>query len=366
MARTKALLFQPFRLRFWMKLAIVAVLSGALIGGCNANFNTNNFGGSTDSQQTAGFGKIVDALRARPAMWATIATVAVAFLLIVFILFMYISSVLRFVLLEALLSGECHIRAGWRYWKTEGVRLFGWQLMFGLVTTGGTLALIAIPLYAAWRKGILKNLPAHLPEFIAGAAVIFLAIGGLALVSFVIGTFIHDFIIPVMRYERAGFLAAWRSAWARVTVAPGSLAVYYLMKLVLLMGASIVVSIVSLFVFLILLLPLLLVGIIAVLLGGLLAVGLGGVGIAIVITLGLIFGSLVGFGIAYAQATLTLPVTAFMQYYALYYFGSRYEPLGAQLVPAPPPVPVAPVAAPIVPPVIPPMEPGPGPAPASI
>jgi hypothetical protein len=372
--RTKALLFQPFRMRFWLKLAIVAVLSGALVGGCNANFNFNNVGGqhptsggSSGSQSVPpGFGKIADALRQHPGMWAAIATGVVAFLLVVFILFVYISSVLRFVLLDALLSGEIHIRAGWHYWKAEGMRLFGWLLLFGLVTTGGTLALIAAPLYAAWRKGILGNLPAHLPEFIAGAAVIFLTIAALALVSFVVGTFIHDFVVPVMRYERAGFLAGWQTAWSRLTIAPGSLAVYYLLKIALLMGAGIAVSIVSFFVFLLLLVPLVLIGLVAVLISGILIAALGGVGLAIVITLGLVFGLLFGFGMAYAQATVTLPVTAFMQYYALFFLGSRYEPLGAQLFPAPPPVPVAPVAAPLVPPVIPPMEPGSGPAPASI
>lgn len=364
MARTKALLFQPFRVRFWLKLAIVAVLSGALVGGCNANFNSD-FGGSsrsggssTDAKDVPGFGKIMDALRARPAMWATLATVGIAFLLVVFVIFLFVASVLRFVLLEALLSGECHIRAGWRYWKTEGMRLFGWKLLFGLVTTGGMFALIALPLYAAWRKGILGDLRSHLPEFIAGAAVIFLAVAALAVISFLVGTFIHDFVVPVMRYERAGFLAAWRSAWSRLAVAPGSLAVYYLLKLALLMGAGIVVSIVAMIVFVILLLPLLLVGVVAVLLGSLLVVGLGGVGLAIVLTLALLFGLLVALGLAYAQATLTLPITAFMQYYALFYFGSRYQPLGAQLVPEAPPMPFAP---PLAPPIMPPMEPGPAP-----
>src|SRR4029079_8749702 len=102
---------------------------------------------------------------------------------------------------------------------------------------------------------------AHLPEFIAGAAVIFLAVAGLALIAFVLGTLIHDFVVPVMRYERAGFLAAWRTAWSHLAPAPGNLALYYLLKLALAMGAGVIVSIVSVFVFVILLLPLLLIGV---------------------------------------------------------------------------------------------------------
>jgi len=355
--------------RFWLKLAIVAVLSGALVGGCNGNFNYNSFGdtrtaggGSTGAKDVPGFGKILEALKEHPAMWASVATGIIAFLLLVFIIFLFVASVLRFVLLEALLTGECHIRAGWRYWKTEGTRLFGWKLLFGLLTTGGTFALVAFPIYAAWRRGILTNLPAHLPEFIAGAAVIFLAVAGLALIAFVLGTFIHDFVVPVMRYERAGFLAAWRTAWSHLAPAPGNLALYYLLKLALAMGAGVIVSIVSVFVFVILLLPLLLIGVLAVLLSGVLIAGFGGAGLAIVITLGLVFGLVVALGIAYAQATLTLPVSAFMQYYALFYFGSRYQPLGAQLIPSPPPLPVMP--APVAPPGAAPLPPGPEPSPA--
>jgi len=369
MAHTKRLLFQPFRVRFWLKLAILAVLSGALAGGCNGRFNFNSgFGNTsrsggdsttTSSQLPPEFAKIGASLRANPGMWAAIATIVVAVLVAVFILFLYISSVLRFVWLETLLSGECHIRAGWQFWKIEGVRLFGWSLLFGLVSTGGTLALIAVPLWAAWRKGILTNLSAHLAEFFAGAIVIFLAIAGLALVSFLIGTFIHDFVVPVMRYERAGFLPAWRTAWDRVAVTPGSLALYYLLKICLLIGASIVVGIISIIVFVILLLPLLLIGVVAVLLTALIAAGLGTVGLAIVITLGFVFGLLFVFGIAYLQTVITLPVSVFLQYYSLFYFGSRYQPLGEQLVPTPPPLPLAPPAAPLV---APPMEPGPAPS----
>src|SRR5204863_1190962 len=111
--------------------------------------------------------------------------------------------------------------------------------------------LIAIPVWAAWKKGILTDLPHHLPEFFAGAIVTFLAIAGLTFVSFLIGTFIHDFVVPTMRYERAGFLAAWQTAWDHVGRTPGSLAVYYLFKVVLLIAASIVIGIVSIFVFLI-------------------------------------------------------------------------------------------------------------------
>ncbi|MBI2678335.1 MAG: hypothetical protein HYX28_06105 [Candidatus Koribacter versatilis] len=360
-AHAKRLLFQPFRMRFWLKLAILAVLSGALTGGCNGNFNFRNFGGMNDKTSTGakdapGFGKIADSIRTHPGMWAGVATGVVAFLLIVFVVFMFVSSVLRFVWLDALLAGQFHIRAGWRFWRHEGVRLFGWQLLFGMVSTGGTLALIAIPLWAAWKKGILTDLPRHLPEFFAGAAVTLLAIAGLALISFFIGTFIHDFVVPTMRYQRAGFLSAWQTAWDHVGATPGSLALYYLFKVVLLIAASIVVGIVSIFVFLIVLLPLLLIGVIAVLLGALIAAGLGPVGVAILITLGVLFGLAFGFGLAYLNTVVTLPVTVFMQYYGLYYFGSRYHPLGAQLVPELPPAPVAPPLPPLVPP---PTEPGP-------
>lgn len=365
MAHTKRLLFQPFRFRFWLKLAILAVLSGAIAGGCNSNLNFNNFGGSntrtsTGAKDVPGFGKIADSIRTHPAMWAGIATGVVAFLLVVFIVLVFVSSVLRFVWLEALLSGQAHIRAGWRFWRPEGVRLFGWSLLFGLVSTTGMLVLIAVPLWAAWKKGILTDLPRHLPEFFAGAAVTFLAIAGLAFVSFLIGTFIHDFVVPTMRYERAGFLSAWKTAWGRVGSAPGSLAIYYLFKVVLIIAASIVVGIISIFMFLILLLPLLLFGVVALLIGGLIAAGLGPVGIAVLIMLGLVFGILFGFGAAYLQTVVTLPVTVFMQYYGLYYFGSRYQPLGAQLLPELPPLPIVPPEVPpSVPPMPPPIEPGP-------
>src|SRR5205807_10371278 len=50
-----------------------------------------------------------------------------------FVLLAYVSSVLRFVLFDAVLAGNIRIREAWARRQSQGVRLFGFHLLLGLM-----------------------------------------------------------------------------------------------------------------------------------------------------------------------------------------------------------------------------------------
>ena len=98
--RTKQQLFQPFRFSRWWRLALTSLLAGEL--GSGGNFNFNWF-----SQKSSGKGNDFSLLAA-PAWpnWHDYLPVMVAAMIslaLLMVIFIYVSSVFRFILLDSVL-----------------------------------------------------------------------------------------------------------------------------------------------------------------------------------------------------------------------------------------------------------------------
>lgn len=335
---TKTNLFNPFRWGFWIRVAILGLLTGEMSsgGGCNfrmpANWNRPRHDQFVSSAPNFPH---VDP----HVLWA-ILPVIIATVVILSLIFMYISSVCRFVLLEAVLNGQVSIRDGWSRWRGQGTRYFVFKLLFGLLFLAiiGTGALVLLMMFgvASWRH--TGGPPA---SAIAGLIVGGLFLLLLALPFILVQLLAKDFAVPVMALEGTTFGDAWRRVWAMGTSEPLSVAGYVGMKIVLSIAAAIIFGIITLIGLVILAIPTAIVGAMAFVIGKAIGLGIGPLTITLIVAAGVILVAC----IIFVAAIIHVPVAMFFPSYALYFFAGRYQPLHDRLFPPPlpaPPVPEAP------------------------
>ncbi len=342
--RMKRLLFKPFRFGVWWRLAVLALFTGELSSsGFNFNFPGNfNF----PSQH-----KNADPLAAAPPFhWPSlphlIAWIALAALVVVVVglIFTYISSILRFVLFDAVLSGNVRIREGWRRWKQHGATLFPWQIGFGLVMLAIYLTAFGVPILLAWRAGLFHNPGQHLAILILGGLALFGIAGIICLASVAVYVLTKDFVVPIMAFEGVGPIDGWRRLMLMMSANKGSYAGYLGFKAVLAIAAGIVLGIATLILFLIVLVPFIIIGVVVGIAGA-----SGGTGMsAATITLLVVGGMIIGLLLLCITSLISVPFVVFFQSYALHFFGSRYEPLRSVMYPPPPEAPPAPPLARII------------------
>lgn len=340
----KRQLFQPFRFGQWVRLAFVGLLAGELgsSGGCNfgngIHYPPSHSKGTT-TDQWLGSGDWPPLPGHLGEHYGFLLAAIVAFVVVAFIvgfLFLYVGSVMRFILFDSIIARECHIRAGWARRKQEGWRLFVWQVLFMLVTFATLFVLVVIPLGLAFAFGWLKQPKEHVLELILGGFVLLMIFLCLMLVLAVVHVMTKDFVVPQMAMEGISASEGWRRLWGRVKIEKGGYAGYLGMKLVLAIAAGIAFAIVMLITVVILLIPVGAAGIAAVL-------GAKAAGFAwnfYTIALASVIGLILLAGFLFVSALLSTPLTVFFPAYSIYFFASRYPPLAALVWPQPPVAPV--------------------------
>ena len=137
---TKRQLFKPFRFGQWVRLAIVGLLAGELGSGGNLNLQSPPAQPQSGPQIPA----IADIFhKIDPAILASVITVLVITGLVLLILMAFVSSVMRFVLFDSVLTRECHIRAGWSRRQDNGWKYFLWQMGLILATFAAAVVLMS-------------------------------------------------------------------------------------------------------------------------------------------------------------------------------------------------------------------------------
>jgi hypothetical protein len=341
-ATAKSQLFAPFRWRHWARLAVVSLLTGefAESGGWSGGNYTYNRSGTKSLWLAAPSEEWREFLHYLP--WI----IAGALLLFAFILlWMYVSSVYRFVLFDSVLYNRCQLREGWHRWRSQGTQYFLWSLGLLLGTLAAALVVAALPLLLAWQAGFFHHPRQHLPALILGGIGLAFLLIAVFLVAALAGFFAKDFCVPLMALDNLGILDAWRRLFPLLSAEKMAYAGFLLMKIVLAVGSTIIFGIITLLALLAFFLP---VGAAGALLY-FLAKGAGltwnVVTLSGVVVLG---GVLVGI-IFFIVAVISTPVMVFFQAYVLHFFGSRYPALNALLHPSPPapepPPPLAPAPA---------------------
>jgi len=326
---TKRQLVQPFRFWQWTRLAVVGLLAGEMgSGGCNAptNFNFPEHAGNSRQLLDSGLGSI------DPALYAGLIAVLVVAGLVFAVIMTYISSVMRFVLFDSVLARECHIRQGWQRRQGPGWKYFLWQLLYLFVTLAGAVVLIGIPAGFAFALGWLNAPREHVLGLVLGGIVVFF----LAAIFFVVAAVIHvltkDFVVPQMALEGIGAIEGWRRLWPMLRAEQGGYAVYVLMKIVLAIGAAIVIGIVSVILVLVVAIPAAGLGIVAALTGK--AAGL--TWNVFTITMAVVVGCILLAILLYLLALISVPAIVFFPAYAIYFFAPRYRTLSLVMYPPPP------------------------------
>jgi len=183
---------------------------------------------------------------------------------------------------------------------------------------------------------------------ILGGMALFFVVMCFVVAQLLIHVMTKDFVVPQMALQEIGAVEGWRRLWPQIMAEKGSYAVYILMKIVMAIGAGLVLAILSFFVFLILLIPVGGLGAVAVIAGMAAGLTLN----LYTITLAVVAGCCAIFLILYVLSLISVPAVVFFPAYAIYFFAARYPALDALLHPVPPPPVVS--APPFAPPPLPP------------
>jgi len=318
---TKRAMFRPFRWAKWWRIGLVGLVAGELqSGGCGGNVpggGWNPGGGGEHPFPT------ID-----PAVIASILAVLIIGGAILVLVHLYVSSVSRFMLFDAVTTGRYRLRENWSRWHGHGLRWFGFKLVF-LLIAGGAGLLLLLPfvgsIVAAKRAGmsaLVGGVLVLVPVFLIGAVI--------AAVLFVLA---KDFAVPIVALENEGVFRAFGRVLRMARARAGEYAAYIGVKILLTIAYSIALSIAIFVLAIAVLIPTVI-----------LAVALGVSGALLKDPLLLaILGTLVVLGIfllLFVVACLFAPAIFFFQAYVYTWFAQRYEPLWNLLYPATP----APVA----------------------
>jgi hypothetical protein len=325
---TKRQLFEPFRFWQWTRLAVVGLLAGETGSGGGVNFPTSfpHQTGSSRHFLQQNWPKI------DPAILGGLIAILVVAGFVFFIVMMYVSSVMRFVLFDSILAKECHIRQGWNRRQGPAWKYFCWQLGLMLATLGGMAVLLGIPAAFAFAMGWFNAPREHVLPLVLSGVVVFFLVFLFLLIAAVVHVLTKDFVVPQMALEEIGAVEGWRRLWPMIQAEQGGYAVYVGMKIVLAIGAGIVIGMASLILGLIVAIPAAGLGIIAVLTGKTAGLTWN----VFTITLAVVVGCILLAAFFYLVSLIAVPAIVFFPAYAIYFFAARYQPLSLVLYPPPP------------------------------
>ena len=240
--RTKLILFQPFLLKKWLRLLLIAVLAGALTGGglgggggsdhsskkadaapelnqtnqelAVDNPSNSQSAGTKIDQSFSGFKTKIRQAVAGLSEFPPVVLFGISFVVVfvitgVMLFFMWLSSRFKFVWLQAIIHNDAAITKPFRDYRREGNSLFKLSIVVGV------LALIFLGLLGVWvyfglaSAGFFKHSTASTTTAIvslAGAFIIFIA--GV-IFACVWNIFVEHFVVPIMALNRETYLPSW-------------------------------------------------------------------------------------------------------------------------------------------------------------
>ena len=302
---TRAFLW-PFDRGRWVRLAVIIFFVGGTGG-----FAPFQFTGSAPTGPGPGSEAPLPPGTPSPEFVAPggveLLVIAVIFALIASILlgFLFVGSVMEFVFVESLRREAVSIRRYWRDRWRLGARLFGFRLLFGvltLVVIVGILAAILWPLLVGDGGFALGLVFLAIPVFVI-----------VGIVSGLVGGFTTNFVVPIMLLEDRALLASWRRFWPTLTGQWKQYLAYAVVSFILQIAAGILASIATVFGALVVAIPLGIVGLVGV---ALLSV-VEAVGWILIAVAALIFV----LAIFVLGLLVAVPVQTYLRYYALFVLG---------------------------------------------
>lgn len=326
--RVKWLLIKPFRWAVWWRLAIIALaISGS---GLNVAFRIPDLlhAARRGRQDLIPWSDISQ----QPHFMALVTLLIFLIALLVFV-HLYVSSVLRFVLFDAVATGRYRLREGWKKWHGRGLHLFLLQLVLMLVYLAVFVVLFGLPILYGITSGWFHTFQQH-PAQVFGLVLLALpAILAVAVISYVVFSMAFDFTVPILALEQVSGGAAFGRVWGMLRAAKGAYAGYLGMKFVVTIAMAMVIGIVNAMVFVLFLIPMAVV-----------AIGASVASPDLWHSPANIAAAVTGFAVfllfmMFVGGVLEVPLITFVESYALTFFAGRYPLLWDLLYPALPPAP---------------------------
>ncbi|MBT7065533.1 MAG: DUF4339 domain-containing protein, partial [Verrucomicrobia bacterium] len=207
-ARMVLILFRPFEIGKWFALGFSAWLASLGGGGGSGSFNGSpgNMGRNSSNGTVTVDGMLTgieetwaQANETLQGWGALIVGVIVAIVLVGVVLglvFLWLQSRGQFMLLDNVLKNRGDVSEPWRVLKEHGNSLFRWSLVYGIICLLITLGLLAL----SWPL-VLKpcvEARAFVTPAVGGIVTVVLLFAIYGIITFYIGRFLKDFIVPLM------------------------------------------------------------------------------------------------------------------------------------------------------------------------
>ncbi|GAB3031249.1 DUF7544 domain-containing protein [Natronobiforma cellulositropha] len=305
----------PFDLWMWVRLAIVVFFIGGVgLGVPTFGGDLSGFDEPGEDIETNGEAEELDFEEATGISEnQLLGAFLIVFALVVFfgLLYIVLSAIMEFALVESLRSEEVHVR---RYAKENlgrGLRLLGFRI--GLWIVFGVVGVATFFLGALVVLGSIDEVGA---ASLGALLVVFVLVIGLYLLFATIMKLTTEFVVPIMLLEERGVLSAWSRFWPTLTGSWKEYLVYIVLVVIIQIALGIAVTILAFIAGLVIAIPVLVVAVLLGLFGGTPGIVLA-VGIAL---LGFLFWLLV-------YSFIEVPVVAYVRYYALLLLGDTNDTL---------------------------------------
>jgi hypothetical protein len=150
----------PFRFGQWLRLAIVGFLAGEMGGSGGGNGVQYLFNIPPDIFRPRGQNFQAPLAAAGGILLVIGIALLILLVLVLGLVFAYISSRMRFVLFDAIVNGECRIRESWGRRGGPALRYFIWQILYGLA--GWSIwRSVGIPAFLAYGMGWFQTSRSH-------------------------------------------------------------------------------------------------------------------------------------------------------------------------------------------------------------
>jgi len=317
-------LFKPFRAEQWVRLAITGLLAGELggTGGCSVPMRPRGGGSSRLLEQAVVF-------RSMPMVVGIVLLVLLGITL--GIVFLYISSRMRFVLFDSVVNRECHIRVYWGRHGGPALRYFFFHLLFTVVVVVAFGLLVGAAAAMGFGFGWLRNPAQHVMPLVLAGLVFVILFLGIVIGAVLVIVLTKDFVVPQMALEDVSVSEGWRRLWTMMKAEKGGYAGYVGLKIVLSIASAAVMAIAAIVAVLLMMIPIGIIGAIGFFGGRAIGFGWNPYTIAIAI----VAGCIAVVGIIFGVLLLSVPTIVFFPAYAIHFLAGRYPALNARLFPSP-------------------------------
>jgi hypothetical protein len=229
--RVKRVLFQPFDLAKWFAIGFCAWLAQLGEAGSSPHFNFGHHrgrGGMDEFRHS-----VEQALNwvAQNLYWILpLAAVLLLLALALWAVILWLSSRGRFMFLHCVALDKAEVAVPWRKFARAANSLFLFRLVLGLVGTFVSLPVVALMALAAWR--MIEHGRAALGGILALIGLGLLLIL-LAIVFWIIGRLITDFVVPIMFRRGISCCRGWGVLWGLLAGNLGRFILYFLFRIVL-------------------------------------------------------------------------------------------------------------------------------------